>query len=365
MLTNDWQPIEGGIATLCEGLAHALHRRGHELLVLAPALAGTRSSEDYGGVRVVRWPGYSWGWLRAVPFAAHAVRFLRSADVVLAMNPGYGGVLAATARVCGGPPFLAWAYGFELLKARSTPLLPLYRAVFRRALAAIAISRWTRSRLVDLGVPDHHIVVIRPGVAQPLNDGSPAPRSRHALGLPEGEIVLSVGRLVPRKGHKTLLAAFARVLTRWPTAQWVVVGRGPEQQAIATGAAALGIRDRVHLLGYVEAVRLTELYRAAAVFALLPTESEDDAEGFGIVFLEAGSHGLPVVATHSGGIGDAVSHGQSGILIAPGDETAAASAIVSLLHDPALRTRMGLAGRERSMAHSWDAAAGAVEALLP
>src|SRR5206468_2799048 len=108
------------------------------------------------------------------------------------------------------------------------PLGALYRSVFGHAAKAIAISRFTRDLLLSLGVPDGSIAIVHPGVdPAPSTLGSDPERTRAELDLPGGPIVLTVGRLIARKGHRTLFEAMALVRERHPDVVWAVVGRGP------------------------------------------------------------------------------------------------------------------------------------------
>jgi glycosyltransferase involved in cell wall biosynthesis len=104
----------------------------------------------------------------------------------------------------------------------------------------------------------------------------------------------------------------------------------------------------------VPAAQLDDLYREASVFLLLSQEVEGHFEGFGLVFLEAGAHGLPCVASRSGGIPDVVIDGETGLLVDPADADGAGRAMIRLAGDPALSARMGLAGRARAEHLSWD-----------
>jgi glycosyltransferase involved in cell wall biosynthesis len=149
--------------------------------------------------------------------------------------------------------------------------------------------------------------------------------------------ILCVAHLYPRKGVDTLLRAFARVTT---DAVLRVVGIGPEKERLERLAQDLGIAGRVQFLGYLPFAALAAEYRNASVFAL-PTEQE----GFGIVFLEAMASSLPIIATRVAAVPEVVSDGVTALLVDPGDEAALAQALEKLLRDPAVRARLGGAGR--------------------
>jgi phosphatidylinositol alpha-1,6-mannosyltransferase len=170
----------------------------------------------------------------------------------------------------------------------------------------------------------------------------------HGLVLEGKRIILSVGRLIPRKGHLALIHALPRVLERVPDACLVIVGRGPMMSACSRAAQDLKVREHVRLPGRLPDVEVDALYQLCDVFALPAGEGEGGhVEGFGLVFCEAHAHGKPVIAGSSGGVPEAVLDGETGILIEPDDVEALADALIQVLRDPELARRLGEAGRRR------------------
>jgi phosphatidylinositol alpha-1,6-mannosyltransferase len=171
------------------------------------------------------------------------------------------------------------------------------------------------------------------------------------MGLPAGPLVLSVSRLVPRKGMDTLIEAAARLASsgRHPQLTVAIAGSGRDRPRLdrlikRTGAPVL-------LLGRVPSPDLPGLYACADVFALCCRARWGglEQEGFGIVFLEAAAAGIPSVAGDSGGSAEAVIDGQTGFVVAdPSDATAVADAIDRLVGDPGLASRQGQAARQRA-----------------
>lgn len=213
--------------------------------------------------------------------------------------------------------------------------------------------------LTALGVPATNVDVVPCGVDvrrfSVPDDGSRRP------GPPR---VLTVSRLVPRKGVDTAIRALARV----PAPAELVVAGGPEGAELAgdpevvrlrTLAADEGVADRVRFVGRVGPAAVPELMRDADVVVQLPTY-----EPFGLVPLEAMASGRPVVAAQVGGLADTVVDGVTGLHVPPGDPDAAARAIAALLADPATCRRYGRAGRARVLEHyAWDRVAAATVAV--
>lgn len=212
--------------------------------------------------------------------------------------------------------------------------------------------------------------IVPPGVDvtrfRPLDPGERAEARAH-FGLPaDAPVVVSISRLVPRKGMATLLDAVPHLLERHPDLVVAIGGDGRQRQALDRQAAELG--DHVRMLGRVSEGDLPRLYGCADVYAMLCRNRWGglEQEGFGIVFLEAAACAVPQVAGDSGGVADAVVDGETGIIVRrPDDAAEAAAAIDRLLSDPDLRRRMGEAGRRRAETElSYDVLARHLDAAL-
>jgi phosphatidylinositol alpha-1,6-mannosyltransferase len=178
--------------------------------------------------------------------------------------------------------------------------------------------------------------------------------AREALGIPtDATVVAGVSRLVPRKGFDVLLDAVS--LLEVPV-QVAIAGGGRDRERLGDRAEQLGLGDRVRFLGRVPDEDLPTVYRAGDVFGMLCRERWGglEAEGFGIVFLEAAACGIPAVAGHSGGSHEALVDGETGFVVAPDDVTVVAQTLERVLADPALRLRLGAAARSFAVASSYD-----------
>ena len=168
--------------------------------------------------------------------------------------------------------------------------------------------------------------------------------------------VLSVGAIKPRKGYHVSLAAFARLKRRVPAARYWIVGRVEEPRYFETLRSFVEqehVQD-VHFLEALPEEALRQRYRDASLFLLAPQQVGLSFEGFGLVFLEAGAHGLAVVATRTGGVPDAVRDGTTGLLADPSDVEGLATALERLLTNQELAARMGRANREWSETLTWE-----------
>lgn len=228
------------------------------------------------------------------------------------------------------------------------------RANLAHAHHVMVPSPHTRDMLVDrYDVPADRITVARPGTDRPEQPAT----------TQDPPLILSVGILHPRKGHDVLIAALAALADLdW---QAVIVGNPWDAAHVAdlqAQIAASGLGGRLELAGRVEADRLADLYRKASIFALATRY-----EGYGIVFDEALSHGLPIVSTRAGAVPGTVP-ADAGLLVAPDDAPALAQALRRMLTDPAERAaRAAAAARAGAALPGWSdtarVAGGVLDAL--
>lgn len=174
---------------------------------------------------------------------------------------------------------------------------------------------------------------------------------RDKYGVPESAtVLLSVGRLVKRKGFDRVIQNFPYLLSEGLDVHYIICGRGATQSELRELAERSGVADRVHFAGFVSDVDLAGYYTACDVFTM-PTffnETASSIEGFGIVYAEAGYFGKPVLATRMGGVADAVEHGENGWLVDPDDAEGLTQALLKLCRDRILRETLGQQGRERA-----------------
>jgi phosphatidylinositol alpha-1,6-mannosyltransferase len=174
--------------------------------------------------------------------------------------------------------------------------------------------------------------------------------------FPVPPVVLSVGNLKERKGYHISLQAFAELQKEFPDARYRIVGSGlgsRYHKRLLRQVRRLGLRN-VDFLGPVDRESLNRLYTESSMFVLTSQEEGDHFEGFGLVFLEAGAHGLPVIGSRTGGISDAVQDGITGFLFDSLDVSAVAGAMIHMVRDPEMARRLGRAGRTLAESLSWE-----------
>lgn len=215
----------------------------------------------------------------------------------------------------------------------------VYAGMYQRADVVTSNTNFTNDKVVANGCPREKTAIIPeclPTAEYPMVDSS----------LRDACTLLTVGRLVEKKGHRYTLEAVAKLVPRFPELRYLVAGDGPLRQSLEAQAEELGISDRVSFLGACDYATVRELYAKATVFALPSvTAADGDREGQGLVLQEAQARGLPVVSTWHNGIPDGVLDGETGYLVSEKDTEALADRLGALLSDSGLRSRMGRAGR--------------------
>ncbi len=339
LLTLDFPPDVGGVQRYLYEIARRLPR-DYDLTVVTPVEG---EDADVPFRRLVLPPQRLDLWLKAV-------RGLRPQWVLVGhAHPRLLLVAALTA-----PRYLVFTYGNDFLAAQSRWHRPLFNALLRRATYAVALSQAGAARLRDLGLSRIHIVY--PGTDPERFTPPPQPP-------PPPWTLLSVGRLVPRKGMDTVI----RALPRLPGVRYRIAGTGPDEARLRALAEDMRVADRVDFLGRVPEARLPQVYREAHLF-VLPTREEAggrSVEGFGIVYLEAAASALPLVVSHAAGVAEHLRRHDIGRIVPPDAPDILAQTVDHLLGDAALRRRLGRAARawvEREM--RWEHAAARVAALL-
>ncbi|MCP4421295.1 MAG: glycosyltransferase family 4 protein [Chloroflexi bacterium] len=241
-------------------------------------------------------------------------------------------------------------YGNDYLAAQLQWHRPLFNFLLKRSHPLITISQANARRLQELGFPPPH--TIRPGTHP--NRFTPAATSESKL-----PTLLTICRLVPRKGIDTVLNAMPQLLESFPDLHYHIGGHGPDLNRLQQLVEMLDIGHAVTFLGFIPDENLPAVYQQANIF-IMPVREEKkqgSMEGFGIVYLEASASGLPVIGGKSGGTSDAIQDGKTGILVDSYNTTAVTQAIIRLLENKDLRQKMGQSGRnwiETEM--NWDRA---------
>lgn len=351
-VTNDFGPRAGGIETFVIGL---IERRP-----FGSTIVYTSSQDDsveYDamwrekyGVTVIR--DRAKILLPTPRVARKLARIIKDQRVVVAAFGAAAplGLLSASMKRAGVEKTIALTHGHEVWWSKVFP----FNLAMRRIAATVdtltylgdftqrAISRSISKKSAK------EMVRIAPGID--VDHFSPVDSSklRKELNLEGKKVIVSVGRLVHRKGQDHLIQSLPEIMKRVPNAHLLMVGKGPYLNHLAKLVALNKLEDHVSFIGRIQYAELPQFICVGDVFAM-PSRSRFgglEVEGLGIVYLEASACGLPVVAGVSGGAPDAVIEGVTGVVVDGTDNSEITDAIVSLLNDSERAKKMGKAGRE-------------------
>ncbi len=238
------------------------------------------------------------------------------------------GPIARIAKLRFGAPYVLVAHGVEAWQVNSAARLK----ALREANLVLAVSRYTRDRLIDEAGLDADRVKILPNTYDPSRFaiGPKPPRLLEKYGLqPQTPVILTVCRLDEAEGYKgydQIIKALPQIRQEAPDARYLLVGKGTDRPRIEKLIAEAGVGDAVILAGYAPDDELSDYYNLCDIFAM-PSRGE----GFGIVFLEALACGKPVLAGNKDGSRDALADGELGLLVDPEDTSEIAAQIASVL----------------------------------
>ena len=365
LVTNDFPPKVGGIQSYLWELWRRLDPQSFTVLTTPHADAEAWDAQQSFRIERV-----------SDPVLLPTKRMTRRIDA-LADEVGADLILLDPALPLGhlGPglqhPFGVVVHGAEVTVPGRLPGVQLdLRRTLRATSLVVAAGHYPADEARRAAGRDLPVVVVPPGVDTerfvPLSADERAAARVH-FGLdPDTPLVLSVSRLVPRKGMDVLIRAVARVGDRMPDVTLAIAGHGRDRSRLERLAQRHGSPTR--FLGRVDDGELPLLYGCADAFAMLCRNRwlGMEQEGFGIVFLEAAACGVPQVAGASGGSAEAVEDGETGFVVDPAtDAVGAASAIRRILSEPDRAARMAAASRDRAVAlYSYDRLARELEAGL-
>lgn len=247
-------------------------------------------------------------------------------------------------------PLLIYCHGDEISQTDQRRYQPRVRnLIYRHADAIVAANQFACEGLKRIGIPAERIHKLTPGVN--FERFQQRPRCADLIeryGLQGKKVILTVARLVPRKGHKIVLQALPKVLAEVPDVKYLIAGEGPEKERLQQLVNELGLQQAVIFIGDVAHDQICDFYNLCDVFIMVNRlDAGGDVESFGMVFTEANAVGKPVIGGRSGGTAEAIIQGQTGFLVDPDSADEVAGRLLLLLKNEQLGQRMGAAGLER------------------
>ncbi|MFJ5921419.1 glycosyltransferase family 4 protein [Kitasatospora sp. NPDC092948] len=367
IVTNDFPPRQGGIETFVHAMA--VRVPGHDVVVYTSAEPGAEAFDATLPFPVIRDRSRL---LLPTPRVARRAADLARAHGCDRVWFGAASPLAAMApalrRAGRVQRIVATTHGHEIWWARTPGARSLLRRIGTHCDVVTYLGEYTRRRIAPALGPNATLSRLVPGVDPSLFRPSSSARRtvRELYGLGDAPVVLCVARLVPRKGQDMLIRALPAIRRRVPGATLLLVGHGPDETRLRN-LAGRHAPGAVVFAGGHRHIDTAPFYAAADVFAM-PSRTRRaglEAEGLGIVYLEASAAELPVVAGHSGGAPDAVLAHRTGTVVNGRDLLALADAIAPYLEDPSRAHEFGRTGRAWVQDQwTWDASAAHLTALL-
>ena len=333
LVTSDFAPLPGGVARYYGALQQAI-----------PEISVLTSVPGEVSPRVYRCAWAWWLWPHWLPLLWLLPQYKRQAKAEL-LAAGQvlplGTVLWLFKLLCGWQ-YVVFLHGLDITLTQKTGWKRwLARNILSAAHLVVANSEFTKSLVVAAGSNPLRTVVVYPSLSLSEQQPELVEKLKQDFRLTGKLVLLSVARLVSRKGIAQVLSMLPELRKQFPNLVYVVVGDGPERSLLEATAHSANLPAL--FTGAVSDDYLSAWYSLCDVFILTPASDPVDVEGFGIVYLEAQAAGKPVIGSSVGGVPEAV--GEAGILISSSQELAAA--VRALLTDQNLRQSLGAKGSAR------------------
>lgn len=360
VITWNFPPRRGGIEYVMRHVCAGL-RRNHSVFVIT-SYAKDRSA-DHPAIFRPRWPGLPIFFVYALLQGTRLLYGNGEIKVVLGGSVLVTPVVLFLSRLFRRKAVVL-AHGLDIVYPDT-----LYQALcvwwLKFCDRVIANSRYTAGLAEERRVPKASICAIPPGVDVETFCPGEISEAKKALAVEGRKVLLYVGRMARRKGVTEFVGrSLPKIVARVPEVCFVIVGENPTESLthredvmgeLMNVIKESGLQNHVRLLGWLKETDLVKVYQACDLMVLPARSMPGDAEGFGIVLLEAAAAGKPAIATRIAGIPDALEEGKSGILVAPEDYNSLSDAIVKMLRDDETRLAVGAYARRRvEERFSWD-----------
>lgn len=351
-ITNDFGPRAGGIETFVIGL---IERLPHGSVIVYTSAQDNSHEydrkwfEEYG-VEVLRDKAKILLPTPGVSFCVKSLIRDRNIRTVFFGAAAPLGILSKGLRRAGVQHIVALTHGHEVWWSRIWPFSWAMRRISQQVDHLTYLGGFTQraiAKAISTAAADA-MVKIAPGIDTEHFAPIDATALKDQLGLGDKKVIVSVGRLVHRKGQDTLIEAMPEIISAVPDAHLLMIGEGPYRAYLENRTKALDVQSSVTFIGRIQYADLPRYICTGDIF-VMPSRSRLaglEVEGLGIVYLEASACGLPVIAGNSGGAPDAVLEGKTGLVVDGRSSREVAQAVIELLSDTARCKEMGANGRQ-------------------
>ncbi len=363
IITMEYPPQVGGIATYVDQMAGSFDPQ--QVVLLAPPHEGSKQWDKKRPFLIIRssflYPKFIWPrWLKLYKEVKHLVRTYGIEQIHLhhILPVGYvANLLFRKFKI----PYLVFSHGTDISAVGATKKKKMAALKIAKQSARVIVNSNNLEQRLLTAFPalEGHTSVLYPSPSEAFSerpDQSVIDEMRAKYGLQGKHVMLTISRFVHGKGFQYLVPAVAEILTRVPHLVWFVVGNGEEKQKILADIRKHNLQNIVRFIGEVPHEELQLYYHLADQFVLLTHPYNNMEEGLGLVFLEAASAGLPIVAGKSGGVEEAVKDGVTGVIVdVLNNPQRVVEEVVSFFEDKEKAHKYGEAGKKR-MAEEfvWD-----------
>jgi len=353
LVTLEYPPQKGGIANYLANIFSRLP--SDKFMVLAPKHKGDREYDEKATYKILRGSLLSFYiWPRWLPLYLRIKRIVKKNRIKTlclshVLPVGYIAYLLRKNKKFK-QRYIVFAHGLDVLKAQEKPRKKKWLIkILQNASGIVTNSEYTRGLIRELGIPDSKILVVYPCPAvRPPKTTVETYDILSKYGLSNKRVILSVGRLVKRKGVDKVIEALPKLFEQFKDIMYVIVGDGPEIEALGKRVQELNLQNIVRFVGEVSDEELIKFYTISELFIMPSRQIGSDVEGFGIAYLEANLFGLPVIGGNSGGVPEAILHERTGLLVNPEDIEQIYGAMRDLLSNKDWAQQLGENGRVRA-----------------
>lgn len=364
IFSEDFPPHDGGIAQWAIGIATSLHKLGHTPFVYSryrPDLKQTPYEPiSFGHFPVVKRHWKKWRTFYWAETLRKHLRKTEAPEMIIATTWNVARGLVPLCRK-RNIKLITVVHGFEVTRTMAHLKKLWLTRTLQASTMVVAVSHFTKARVLQrLKNVDTPIVVLPNGV-DPARFSSNLSinflKDRHRL--KDEKIILTLSRILPRKGHSQVIRALPELLVSFPKLKYIIAGKWKEPfcHELMTLAEKLKVHKHLLFTGYIAPKEIAAYYNLCDVYVMASRElkHKGDIEGFGITFLESNACGKPVIGGNSGGTTDAIIDGKTGFLVDPHSVDEIREKIKMILDDEALARELGNNGRERvASLYNWD-----------
>lgn len=342
--TQCFFPKIGGIESLMTGMAESFSINGEKIIVLAD---GKKTQEDNKfSFKIIRFN--SWKPIRKIQKSLFINKLLQKNEVKAIYADSWKSIEHLnTDNKC---KIIVLAHGTEIPKENSRRKLKNKRVrnSYRKSNVIIANSNYTKDLMsASLNIEPIKIKIIHPGIDVYKEHITLKDKNKiDTLSRGFSPILITLARVEKRKGHEFVIKAISKIIDDLPNILYLIAGKGPYLKNLQKLVTQLDLKNNIKFIGWITEPEKSVILDKSDIFIMTPTIYKESVEGFGMAFLDASFHSIPVIGSRSGGINDAIKENYSGLLCEPENVEDIADKIKLLSNNIKLRQKYGEQGRK-------------------